>query len=252
LRSSLDGYAADISNGTLSTSIVSVPVTFNASFANLSTTVRFRLYGYNALVTAGGLNRFVFDDFSISGSSGTLPLVFAGFTATAKNNAAGLSWDLSGEGGFSEMNIERSTNGTDFEVIGNIPAEHKNNHYVYTDNLNYPAGNYYYRIQLISDDNKISYSAVQVVSFSSAASFSLQAINTGREGEVRFRITADGAGVYQIGLYDMNGTKLGVKQIDLSAGTQILLMEHGYIRPGIYLLAADHAGRHQVSKLMVQ
>lgn len=252
LRSSLDGYAADISNGTLSTSIISVPVTFTASYANLSTAVTFRLYGYNAVVGSGGLNRFVFDNFSISGSSGTLPLVFETFTATAKNSAAALSWDISGEGSVSEMNIERSANGTDFEVIGNIPAEHKNNHYLYTDNLNQPDGNYYYRIQLISGDNKISYSPVQVVSFSSAASFSLQAINTGKSGEIRFRISADRAGVYQIGLYDMNGMKLGVKQIDLSAGTQVLLMEHGYVRPGIYLLAADHAGRHQVSKLMIQ
>ncbi len=252
LRSSLDGFAADISNGTLSTSITSVPVTFTASFANLSTAVSFRLYGYNAVVTSGGLNRFVFDNFSISGSAGILPLVFEDFTAIAKNTSAGLSWDISGNENIAEVNIERSTNGSDFEVIGNIPAIHKNDYYAYTDNLNNPSGTYYYRIQIISADNKIFYSTIQTVSFASTPSFSLQAINSGKGGEIRFRITADQSGIYQIGLYDMNGTKLAVKQIDLTPGTQTLRMEHGYIRPGIYLLGADHGGKHQVSKLILQ
>jgi hypothetical protein len=252
LRSSLDGYATDISNGTLSTGILSVPVTFTASFASLSTAVHFRLYGYNAVVTSGGLNRFVFDNFSISGSAGILPLVFEDFTAIAKNTSAGLSWDISGDENIAAINIQRSTNGSDFEVIGNIPSVHKNGYYAYTDNLNNPSGIYYYRIQILTTDNKIFYSLVQTVSFASAASFSLQAINAGTDGEIRFRITADQSGIYQIGLYDMNGTKLAVKQIDLTPGTKTVQMEHGYIRPGIYLLGADHGGKHQVSKLILQ
>ena len=36
------------------------------------------------------------------------------------------------------------------------------------------------------------------------------------------------------------------------AATQTLRMEHGNIRPGIYLPGADHGGKHQVSKLILQ
>lgn len=255
LRSSLDGFSSDISNGTLSTAISLVPVTFNASFANLSTTVSFRLYGYNAFVSSGGgLNRFVFDNFSISGSSTTLPVVFDSFNATVNKETATLSWNISGEGSIDAMNIERSSDGNNFELIGNIPADYKgiNGHYAYTDNLVNPSGDYYYRVQLVSIDGKISYSSVRGVSFAAARSFILQAINTGMIQDIRYRITADQAGTYQFVLYDMNGMKLAAKQIELSSGTRILVMEHTTVRPGIYFLGAEHAGRHQIVKLIMQ
>ena len=127
-----------------------------------------------------------------------------------------------------------------------------NGHYAYTDNLVNPSGDYYYRVQLVSIDGKISYSSVRGVSFAATRSFILQAINTGMIQDIRYRITADQAGTYQFVLYDMNGMKLAAKQIELSSGTRILVMEHATIRPGIYILSAEHAARHQIVKLIMQ
>jgi hypothetical protein len=256
LRSSLDGFASDISNGTLSlVSTPAIPVTFTSAFANLATAVTFRLYGYNAVVTAnGGLNRFVYDNISVSGSATTLPLVFESFKVTAGKNTALLSWNLAGEGNVAEMNAERSSDGHTFESISRIPVDPSNaaTHYTYTDNLLNPAGIYYYRIQMVSADGKISYSPVQQAGFADTDSFSIQALNSGAASDIRFRITIQQAGDYQFVLYDMNGMKVTVKTLNLSAGTQTLSMDKVRNKSGIYILTAGHGDQQRVSKIAVQ
>ena len=60
LRSNLDGYTADLSGGTLTlNSTPATTVSLGAQFMNMSSKVIFRLYGYNATISSGGLNRFV-------------------------------------------------------------------------------------------------------------------------------------------------------------------------------------------------
>jgi hypothetical protein len=253
LRSSVDGFAADISNGTLSTSVVAIPVTFNASFANLSAAVTFRLYGYNATISSGGgLNRFVYDNISISGST-ILPVVFDSFKASANNNGTDLTWKLGGEGDVSFMQVERSSNGIDFETIAQVKKDQQStiDTYTYSDKIDHAAGTYSYRVGLVSIDGKTVYSPVQQVSFNAPVSFTLETINSGAGNDIRFRISAQQAGVYQFNLYDMNGVKMGVKQINLSTGTQVLNMDNARRKSGIYILTAEHAGQQRVTKVAV-
>ena len=80
LRSSLDGYTSNISSGVLTTSPTpGATVVLPAAFTGLTSTVSFRLYGYNATVSSGGgLNRFVFDNITASGSI-ILPVIIDDF-----------------------------------------------------------------------------------------------------------------------------------------------------------------------------
>ncbi len=75
LRSSLDNYATDITTGSLTTSYVATVVTLPAAFQSIPSTVNFHLYGYNMVVTAGGNNRFVWDNISVQGQA--TPIVLA-------------------------------------------------------------------------------------------------------------------------------------------------------------------------------
>ncbi len=111
LRSNLDGFTTDISSGVLTpNSIPATVVTLGISFMNLSSKVIFRLYGFNATVSSGGLDRFVYDDIQANGSI-ILPLVFDYFKVSGENQSAKISWKLSGDGNLSSMNIERASNG---------------------------------------------------------------------------------------------------------------------------------------------
>jgi len=69
VRSSLDNYATDVTTGALATasSFVSFTVPLGAAFANLTTPVTFRIYGYHAGGGAGTLRQ---DNVSVAGTVG--------------------------------------------------------------------------------------------------------------------------------------------------------------------------------------
>lgn len=85
LRSSLDGYAANLSAGTMNHNYAnySVPLT---GFSMLPGAVTFRLYGYGVTVPSGGTSRFVLDNISIVGSLFILPLQLLAPEASAEEN----------------------------------------------------------------------------------------------------------------------------------------------------------------------
>src|SRR4051812_27216896 len=56
LRSSVDGFAANIASGSLTTSYSNYGVTLTG-FLSLPSTVTFRLYGFSASVSTGGMSR---------------------------------------------------------------------------------------------------------------------------------------------------------------------------------------------------
>ncbi|HVY75867.1 MAG TPA: T9SS type A sorting domain-containing protein [Puia sp.] len=250
LRSSVDGFAADISNGPLTTSIVSIPVSFGAAYANLSVGVTFRLYGYNAAVSSGGgLNRFVFDNISISGSSGLLPVVFESFKTAAVASQALLSWTVEGVSQGSKMQVERSGDGKVFDLIGQVSVNNNSDNYQYTD---YPAnasGVYFYRIALISADGQLSYSPVKTVSFVTAESFEIRSVSSSGSSDIRLQLSVADAGNYGLAIYDMNGVPLASTQITLYSGAQVVSLQHPRTHTGIYIINVMHKGQQRVVKL---
>src|SRR5450755_1026131 len=96
LRSSLDGYATDISSGVLTiNSSPATIVSLGVAFINLPAKITFRLYGYNATVSSGGLNRFVYDNIVANGVT-ILPVAFDYFKVKTNNQSATITWKLGG------------------------------------------------------------------------------------------------------------------------------------------------------------
>src|SRR5664279_4285054 len=148
LRSNLDGFATDISSGVLTTnSAPATVVPLGVAFMNLPSKIIFRLYGYNATVSTGGLNRFVYDDIVANGST-VLPVVFDYFNVKAGNQGAAISWKLGGEGNLSSLIVERAVNNESFVAIKQFNTDQLNSEttFEYIDQLNNPSGNYAYRI----------------------------------------------------------------------------------------------------------
>jgi hypothetical protein len=252
LRSSLDAYGSNISSGVLTTN--SLPVTtvmLGVAFLNLPAKITFRLYGYNATVSSGGLNRFVYDDIVANGST-VLPMAFDYFKVHAGNQSATISWKLGGEGVLSTLNIERAKEGADFEQIKTFSGEQLNTGmaFAYTDQMNNPSGVYAYRIQMISPDGQISYSGIEKISFESVTGFHVQPINTG-SSLVSFRVNATEAGNYVFSLYNLNGSPVAVKPVQLSVGTQTIQMDNRPLKSGIYILLGENTNQKISTKIMV-
>src|SRR5450432_2134590 len=253
LRSSLDAFASNISSGVLTTN--SAPATIamlGISFMNLPAKITFRLYGYNATVSSGGLNRFVFDDIVANGSS-VLPLVFEYFNVKAGHQEAAISWKLGGEGNLSSLIIERAFNNENFEAIKHYNIDQLNSEttFEYIDQLNNPSGNYAYRIQMISAEGHSSYSSIQEISFINENSFRLQAINAGNSGTLSFRVDVEKAGNYVFSLLNLCGNKVAVKSTQLSAGNQTMQMDNRPMKSGIYILTGENGNQKISTKVMV-
>jgi hypothetical protein len=255
LRSSLDGYASDITNGTLNLSTTPTTVAIlPLSFTGLTSTISFRLYGYNSTVSTGGLNRFVYDNITANGNT-LLPVLIQNFQADVQNNqAVQLSWILNGDEPAAAIQVERSENGSDYKIIKDIvPAQSGlQQQYHYTDEafVSYSL-DFYYRIKITSNTGNIYYSAVQKISFAGDESFSISVLPARRGENIRVKFKADKATNYSFSLYNFNGTRLGVKIVTLNAGTQLVTMDNAAPTGGIYVLVAERSGRKAASKISI-
>jgi hypothetical protein len=82
-----------------------------------------------------------------------------------------LDWTTTREVNVSEFVVERSSDGVQYEAIGNRPAQQTysgNNDYSFIDSL--PAPTSFYRLRMIDMDGSYSYSAIKEVSHAAAIS----------------------------------------------------------------------------------
>jgi hypothetical protein len=257
LRSSLDSYGSDISSGTLTlSSATAVSVALPANFNNLSSTVTFRLYGYNATVSTGGLSRFVYDGITVNGAV-TLPILIEDFqTAVIDASDVKLSWSLAINEPFVSQQVEKSENGTDFVVLKNIvPAtEEASQQFGYVDDSGLKPGQpYYYRISLTDPSGNALYSPIKEVSIQSGTEpFGVVPFSIAHGGNVRFNVVADRTDSYHFSLYTIQGIKIVSKDAALNEGTQPVAMDNGPLPSGIYILAAQREGKRIAAKIWVQ
>jgi len=102
--------------------------------------------------------------------SGILPLTLVNFSVTKQNNVAQLAWQTSSEINTSHFNIQRSTNGIDFSIVGSVNAAVASasmHDYTYPDDISSLAtGKVYYRLQMVDNDGKFSYSKIVYITLS--------------------------------------------------------------------------------------
>ncbi len=250
LRSSVDAFASDLGSGTLTlnsgpTTTVNLPV----SFINLSTKTTFRLYGYNAVVTTGGLSRFVYDNIGIAGST-TLPVTIESFRAVRSKQAVQLSAVMGDMNDLQSVFVQRSADGNVFATIASMNISGQS--LSYTDYLNQTTGaDLYYRLQLVTKDGGISYSSVQKITTDAANIMSVQSLRGTAGGTITFTLQAPAADQYYFYLYTMNGNKVGVQTQGVATGTQTISLSGALTRAGIYILQVQHGAEKLSTKFLI-
>ena len=162
LRSSIDGFSANIATGSITHNYADYSITPGAGFVNIYTTVTFRLYGYNTTVNSGGNSRLVFDNIRVNGIGYLLPVKLGAISARLAGEDAALAFTVYQTEINSRYYLERSTDGISFNTIYTLEetAALAEKTYTYTDNLPGIAGYAWYRVRLRNRDGGSSYSAV--------------------------------------------------------------------------------------------
>lgn len=153
-----------------------------------------------------------------------LPVNFISFAAKATTMGVQLSWKVASETGHKQYIVSRSTNGTDYTLVGTTTA------YSLLDK-NVSAGTYYYKLEQQDNDGKVNYLATQVVKVGLTAN-ALLAYPNPTKGNATVSVAAGQYSQYSVvslqgttvlkGNIANGNTEVNVDLSSLSAGSYII------------------------------
>ena len=96
-----------------------------------------------------------------------LPLTLLNFNVIKQDNIAQINWQTANEVNTSHFDIQRSTDGVNFTTVGTVNAAGTSvlrRDYTYPDDVSgLSTGKIYYRLQMVDNDGKFSYSKVAYI-----------------------------------------------------------------------------------------
>ena len=164
-----------------------------------------------------------------------LPITLTSFTANAnKNNTVNLKWVTASEYNNDRFEIEHSTNGSDFNLIGTVKGKSKStelSEYSFIHETS-NAGINYYRLKQIDIDGTSTYSDLVAATFKSKEiKFNNHVI---REGQISFAIESPTLLDAQLQLIDVSGKVILRDTQKLNVGINTFELYIPEIPDGIY------------------
>jgi hypothetical protein len=241
LRSSLDGFAADINSNSLVHTYNNYTVPLGSSFLNVYTTITFRLYGYNTTIASGGLSRVVLDEISIQGIGEVLPITLSltGIQALRNNDKnIAVKWQANNVQEGSVFNVERSVNGTDFTTINRFTERESKSAGSYSYEDHQVPGNVqavFYRIK-INEPNGWTYFSWLVKVNNKTITQALIDYTTIQGPSLLTSLQIPEKGVYAISLISMNGAVLQQQSLNLEAGVHVVTLPLNGVAHGTHVI----------------
>jgi photosystem II stability/assembly factor-like uncharacterized protein len=188
--------------------------------------------------------------------SSVLAVNVTGFSGVDKGNYVQLNWQTSNESNLGRYELERSTDGIDFQQIASV-APHGGagqNVYSYDDyGVSGLSGtgrqHFFYRLKSVSLDGSFSYS--NIVSIERGAGTSVTVLGTTFESSLKIAVVSDVQQTINVQLYDMTGRSLLGRSAAVSPGSnEIDLDDLSYLAKGVYLVAVRTRKQRFVQKVV--
>jgi len=173
-----------------------------------------------------------------SGLNSPLPLVFLFFNAKCDDRRVLITWKTAQEQNTSYFNIERSTDGIRWSVIGSLPAAGNSfdeRSYSFADNQ--PAQNNHYRVAEYDLDGKVQYTNILRSACGTIDAFSFWP-NPVRD-KVFINIIASHESRATIKVFDSKGALIKIQAADVLNGSNQLMIDIGSLANGIYSLTTE-------------
>ncbi len=166
-----------------------------------------------------------------------LPVKLISFNATRNNADIKLNWVTTGESYLDRMEIERSSNGTDFSFAATSITTAKEYTDVNAVRFFNKDNNLFYRLKLVDQQGNFSYSQVVLVKVNKQASFVTSIRPMFAEGKIAVGINAPQQSAVTLRLSDVSGQLIKTMQVNVSNGNSIQYMDGLYtLTPGVYVL----------------
>lgn len=217
----------------------SITQTFTIPANSTDNQVYVELTAYNNNTTLG----VIVDDFQlISFANGALPVQWAGFTASLRNNAAQLQWQTAAEWNSSYFVIERATNGNDFDSIGNKAAMGSSTgiqSYQFVD-ATIGNGSYAYRIRQVDIDGKTNFSKIIVLTQQATAA-AVRVFPSAARSTINLMLNSDRAKTAMVMIMDASGRVVVKNTVAFQAGENQQSINISQLAGGAYFVQVRNA-----------
>ena len=156
-----------------------------------------------------------------------LPVTFTNVQAKKVNNDIAVEWTVENEININHYTVEKSSNGTQFSVLGTVPSLGNSTGVKTYSQLDVQpsVGDHFYRIKSTSNDAINKYSAIVKVNIGSTKNSISLYPNPIVNGTVSVQINNEVAGTYTCRLVNTIGQVLAVKEVKYTGGTATVLLD---------------------------
>jgi hypothetical protein len=180
-----------------------------------------------------------------------LPVTLVSFTANKKENDVQLQWITTNEENNKGFEIERSSDGVNFETIGFVASGKNNsvNKYNYTDYDAFKtASTWYYRLKQVDYNSTFEYSKVVVLNNERVQPISFYAYPNPFNTELVIDLTTEKLNQVNITITDMTGRVVYEMNLEHTNTPQVINTEN--ILPGVYFLKVSSMALYKTIKLV--
>jgi hypothetical protein len=238
--------------------------TVRFTITNTSATANFNWYmnsGWTAVYKDNYPNNpiEVFADTVVNSTGNLLPVELVSFTGRIVDQSVRLHWTTSTEINSSRFDVERSSNGTDFRVIGSVAGQGTSNtpnDYTYMDNDLGSFYAYWYRLNMIDRDGTHSYSGMVRISAAALAKmpqlYATYPNPIHPQATVHFMLPVEQA--VTIVIFDINGNealRLFDNQV-LASGYYVRVLDASQLPSGKYFLRMTAGAFERSENLVIE
>jgi IgGFc binding protein/Secretion system C-terminal sorting domain len=189
---------------------------------------------------------------TIVNATGILPVKLANYNVfLQKENKVLNTWKTLAEINVAKYNVQRSTNGKEFETAGAVAAKGIGA-YTFVDLL---TTNYllpttiYYRLQIVDKDGAITYSEVKTLNFKPQTLNSISLY----PNPAKNNFTVEGFDIKQVEVFDYLGRSIQQKNASINNVNNLQTLSFSVLNKGIYFVQITMANQQkQIKKLIVE
>jgi len=182
-----------------------------------------------------------------------LPVELIYFTGKYTNGEVQLVWATATEKDNKYFQVERSTNGTNFQIVGQVAGAGNSiqvEKYTFSDSKA-PQGTVYYRLKQVDYADTFIYSKIVAVkNKANIISEQLIAYPNPTNNKMNLAINAATPGAYTIEVRDLTGKLLLVNQVNLDSKSAETNLDLQLLPAGTYLVTARSAEKQLVTRII--
>ncbi len=243
---------ADATTGTAYASGVwTTSSTTSASTISLTTYPLTTSGTYNGMVKATSVSSYeMCSSFAAMSSFSVLPVTLVELKGVHNNTFNLISWKTAYEGNAHRFEIEKSTDGVTFRVIGFVGAKGSNSTYTFTDDKLSSTANYY-RLRMVDADGRAAYSRTILLK-DNGTSILLTAVRPNPfTSEITVSFSSTQSQIVTLLLLDAAGRSVARKQVaSIQGASEAKLTGLTNLPKGMYILKVNCNGSIFQEKLV--